>query len=138
MKKFVSALMSVATMAMLSGCSLAAADGSATDSKAGLFSSLGMVAIMFVFMYVFMIRPENKRKKQAEEMRSNIEVGDKITTIGGLVGRVVHVTNDRITFETGEDRVRVEIVKWAVSSNDGKGNKEKADSEEVLTDNSKA
>lgn len=130
-KKFFSALASVSTLALLSGCAGAGAEGAA-DPKAGLFSSLFMVALMFVFMYVFMIRPENKRKKQADEMRSNIEVGDKITTIGGLVGRVVHVTSDRITFETGEDRVRIEIVKGAVSSNDGKGNKEKFDSEEVI------
>ena len=129
-KKLFSTLLTVSTFALLSGCG-AAAEG-AGDSKAGIWSSLAMIAIMFVFMYVFMIRPENKRKKQADEMRSNIEVGDKITTIGGLVGRVVHVTNDRITFETGEDRVRVEVVKWAVSSNDGKASKEKADSEEVL------
>ena len=130
-KKFFSALASVSTLALLSGCAGGGAEGAA-DPKAGLFSSLFMVALMFVFMYVFMIRPENKRKKQADEMRSNIEVGDKITTIGGLVGRVVHVTSDRITFETGEDRVRIEIVKGAVSSNDGKGNKEKFDSEEVI------
>lgn len=136
-KKLFTALFSVATMASLSGCD--AANGmSPADSKAGLLSSFGMVAVMFLFMYLFMIRPENKRKKKADEMRNNIEVGDKITTIGGLVGRVVHVTSERITFETGEDRVRVEIVKWAVSSNDGKGSKEKADSEEILNNTPKA
>ena len=62
-----------------------------------------------------------------------IEVGDKIVTIGGMVGKVVHVTGDKLTFETGEDRVRIEITKWAVSSNEGKGaNKETSDSEESL------
>ena len=66
-------------------------------------------------------------------MRDSITVGDKITTIGGMVGKVVHVTDDRITFETGEDRVRIEVTKWAISSNDGKGaNKETTDSEESL------
>ena len=134
MKKLITAIVSVMTMALLSGCT-AAAPGA--DPKAGLVSSFMMIGLMFVLMYFTMIRPESKRKKKAEEMRSGIEVGDKITTIGGLVGRVVHVTNDRITFETGEDRVRIEIVKWAVSSNDGKGSKERADSEEVLVDNSK-
>lgn len=137
MKKTVSALMSVSTLALLSGCGASAAAG-APDAKSGLLPSLAMVALMFVFMYVFMIRPENKRKKQADEMRSNIEVGDKITTIGGLVGRVVHVTSDRITFETGEDRVRIEILKGAVSSNDGKGSKEKFDSEEVITESTRS
>ena len=135
-KKLFSALASVSVLALLSGCATAAADGAA-NPKAGIWSSLGMVALMFVFMYVFMIRPENKRKKQADEMRSNIEVGDKITTIGGLVGRVVHVTSDRVTFETGEDRVRIEILKGAVSSNDGKGSKEKFDSEETVTESAR-
>ncbi len=135
-KKLFTALFTVSAMTMLNGC--AATTGAAGNEMAGLIPSLGMVAVMFLFMYIFMIRPENKRKKKADEMRNNIEVGDKITTIGGLVGRVVHVTSDRITFETSEDRVRVEIVKWAVSSNDGKGSKEKADSEEILNNTPKA
>jgi len=76
-----------------------------------------MMAMLFGIMYFFMIRPEKKRKKQAEEMRSNVEVGDKITTIGGLVGKVVHIGGDLITFETGEDRVRIQVTKWAISTN---------------------
>ena len=83
---------------------------------------------LLVVMYVFMILPENKRKKKAQEMRNSIEVGDKITTIGGIVGKVVHVTND-----TGEDRVRIEVTKWAISANEGKGaNKETTSSDEKL------
>lgn len=134
-KKLIPAL-TVSAMTMLSGCA-GVTGAAAGENSAGIWSSLAMVAIMFVFMYIFMIRPENKRKKKADEMRNNIEVGDKITTIGGLVGRVVHVTSDRITFETGEDRVRVEVTKWAVSTNDGKGTKEKVDAEEVLSDATK-
>ena len=88
---------------------------------------------LFAVMYIFMIMPENKRKKKAQEMRNSIEVGDKITTIGGIIGKVVHVTNDTITFETGEDRVRMEVTKWAISANEGKGaNKETTSSEEKL------
>lgn len=137
MKKIVSALMSVSTLALLAGCGGAAVEGAA-NPKAGMWSSFLMIGVMFLMMYLLMIRPENKRKKQADEMRSNIEVGDKITTIGGLVGRVVHVTSDRITFETSEDRVRIEILKGAVSSNDGKGSKEKFDSEEVITESTRS
>ena len=67
-------------------------------------------------------------------MRDSVEVGDKITTIGGMVGRVVHVGPERITFETGEDRVRIEINKWAISVNEGKGaNKETVSSDEVIS-----
>ena len=132
-KKILSVVLAVCVMACIfSGCATtgtAAADPSATGS---MTSSLVMMAALFAVMYFLMIRPEKKRKKQAEEMRNNVEVGDKITTIGGMVGRVVHVTSDRITFETGEDRVRIEVTKWALSSNDGKGSKEKSDSEETL------
>ena len=131
-KKILSVVLAVCVMACIfSGC---AATGAAADPSAtgGMASSLVMMAVLFVVMYFFMIRPEKKRKKQAEEMRNNVEVGDKITTIGGMVGRVVHVTSDRITFETGEDRVRIEVTKWTLSSNEGKGSKEKSDSEETL------
>ena len=130
-KKILSVLLAVCVMAFIfSGCATtAAADPSATG---GMASSLVMMAALFAVMYFLMIRPEKKRKKQAEEMRNNVEVGDKITTIGGMVGRVVHVTSENITFETGEDRVRIEVAKWALSSNAGKGSKEKSDSEETL------
>lgn len=74
----------------------------------------GMIAVM----YFFMIRPENKRKKEAEEMRKALKNGDKITTIGGIVGTIVDVKEDRFVIETSADRVRVELMKWALSSND--------------------
>ncbi|MBR4578458.1 MAG: preprotein translocase subunit YajC [Oscillospiraceae bacterium] len=96
-------------------------------------SSLIMMVAMVAIFYFLLIRPENKRKKKAQEMRDSISVGDKITTIGGIIGKVVHVADDRITFETGEDRVRLEVTKWAVSSNEGRGaDKETTDSEETI------
>ena len=108
------------------------ADAAATGGLGGMSSILFLV-IIFVVFYFFLIRPENKRKKKLTEMRNNISIGDEIVTIGGMVGKVVHVTGDKLTFETGEDRVRIEITKWAVSSNEGKGaNKETSDSEESL------
>ena len=61
-----------------------------------------------------MIRPENKRKKQAQEMRDSLKKGDVITTIGGVVGKIVSVNNDTIVIETSEDRVRVEFLKSAI------------------------
>jgi len=65
-----------------------------------------------------MIRPENKRKKKAEEMRNSLKKGDKIITIGGIVGRIVMVGEDNLIIETSDDRVRMEITKWAVSTTD--------------------
>ena len=74
-----------------------------------------LVGMIGVF-YFFMIRPENKKKKKLAEMRESLAVGDTITTIGGIFGKVVSVDDDKLTFETSEDRVRVQVAKWAVST----------------------
>lgn len=91
-----------------------------TDAGAGA-ASMGSLLIplvlMIALMYFLMIRPENKRKKQAEEMRSSLKKGDQITTIGGIVGKIVHVADENIVIETSDDRVRMELTKWAVSTN---------------------
>lgn len=79
-------------------------------------STILMLVVLFALMYFLMIRPENKRKKQAQEMRDSLKKGDIITTIGGVVGKIVAVTNDTIVIETSEDRVRIEFTKWAVSN----------------------
>lgn len=78
--------------------------------------TLIMIIILIAVFYLFMIRPESKRKKQQEEMRSNLRKGDQITTIGGVVGRVVKIEDNTIIIETSEDRVRMEFAKWAVST----------------------
>ena len=75
-----------------------------------------MIVVMVAVFYFFMIRPENKKKKKLAEMRESLSVGDTITTIGGIFGKVVAVDEDKITFETSEDRVRIQIAKWAVST----------------------
>lgn len=82
-------------------------------------STILMLVVLFALMYFLMIRPENKRKKQAQEMRDSLKKGDVITTIGGVVGKIVSVNNDTIVIETSEDRVRIEFTKWAVSNNVG-------------------
>ncbi len=81
----------------------------------GIILPLIMVIAVFYFM---LIRPENKRKKEAEELRSSLKEGDEITTIGGIVGTVVNVKEDRFVIETGADQVRIEFLKWALSSNE--------------------
>ena len=78
-------------------------------------SMLLMVAMLAIF-YFLIIRPENKRKKQAEAMRNSLKKGERITTIGGMVGKIVQVNDSTIVFETSEDRVRIEVTKWAVQS----------------------
>ena len=78
-------------------------------------SMILLVAMIAVF-YFIIIRPENKRKKQAETMRNSLKKGERITTIGGMVGRIVQVNDTTVVFETSEDRVRVEIAKWGIQS----------------------
>lgn len=84
----------------------------------GMSSMLITLVLMLAVFYFMLIRPENKRKKEAEQMRSSVKNGDKITTIGGIVGTVVNVKEDKLVIETGADQVRIEIAKWAISSND--------------------
>ena len=91
-----------------------AATASGTASGAGMGSTIMMIVLMIAIFYFLMIRPENKRKKQAEEMRSALKKGDWLTTIGGVYGRVVAITDRTVDIETSEDRVRVEFLKSAI------------------------
>ncbi|MBR5021937.1 MAG: preprotein translocase subunit YajC [Oscillospiraceae bacterium] len=79
---------------------------------------LPMLLIMVALFYFMLIRPENKRKKEAEQLRSAVKNGDKITTIGGIVGTVVDVKSDSFVIETGADQVRMELMKWSLSTNE--------------------
>ncbi len=81
-------------------------------------SSILMIVAMIGIFYFMLIRPENKRKKEAEQTRNSVKNGDQITTIGGIVGTVVNVKDDKIVIETSADQVRMELMKWAISSND--------------------
>ena len=91
-----------------------------TDPAQGnpLASTIIMLVAMVAIFYFMLIRPENKRKKEAETLRNNVKVGDQITTIGGIVGTVVNVKEEKFIIETGADQVRVELMKWALSTND--------------------
>ena len=89
-----------------------------SEPTGGLLGMLPMLLIMVAVFYFMLIRPENKRKKEAEQMRSTIKTGDKVTTIGGIVGKVVDVKSDNFVLETGADQVRIEFAKWALSSNE--------------------
>ena len=119
MKKSLHIILALALIAclLLSGCATAGGTGDAAAGGASSYSGIIILVVMIVVFYSMLIRPENKKKKAAEEMRKNLSVGDKITTIGGMVGKVVDVSGDLITFETGEDRVRIQVTKWAISTN---------------------
>ena len=109
-----------------------------TDPAGGLLSMLPMLLIMVAVFYFMIIRPENKRKKEAEQMRSNIKNGDKITTIGGIVGKVVDVKEDKFVIETGADQVRIEFAKWALSTNETAAEAAKEAAKKAEEDRAKA
>ena len=94
----------------------ASADGAAPSGMLG--SPIIMIVVMIAIFYFMLIRPENKRKKEAEQMRSSVKKGDKIVTIGGITGTVVDVKENKIVLETGADQVRIEFEKWAISTNE--------------------
>ena len=78
---------------------------------------LVMLAVFGVVMYFMIIRPEKKKKKEQEDLRSSLHKGDKITTIGGIMGKIVDIKDEKIVIETSEDQVRMELQKWAVMTN---------------------
>ena len=109
-----------------------------TDAAAGMTSPLIMMVLMIAIFYFMLIRPENKRKKEAEQMRSSVRKGDKITTIGGIVGTVVDVKENNIVVETSADQVRIEFAKWAISSNETAAENAKAEAKKAQEAKAKA
>ena len=108
------------------------------DAMGGMGSTLFMLIMMIAVFYFMLIRPENKRKKEAEEMRSAVKKGDKITTIGGIVGTVVDVKENNIVIETSADQVRIELAKWALSSNETAAEAAKANAQKAQEAKAKA
>ena len=93
-----------------------------TDAAAsgGMFGGPYMIIMLVVFIAIFyfmIIRPENKKKKDAEALRNSLHKGDRITTIGGIMGKIVDIKDDKIVIETSEDQVRMELQKWSVMTN---------------------
>lgn len=83
----------------------------------GIWTIVLYIVVIFGAMYFFMIRPQKKKQKQEEAMRSNIQIGDEIVTIGGIFGRVVAVKEDSFIIESGSDKVKIRISKWSIQQN---------------------
>ena len=110
-----------------------------TDAPgASMGSTVIMLVLMVAVFYFMLIRPENKRKKEAEQMRSAVKKGDKIVTIGGIVGTVVDVKENKFVMETGADQVRIELEKWAISSNQTAADNAKAEAKKAQEAKAKA
>ena len=84
-----------------------------TESYISLFFPL---ALMLVLLYFMIYRPQKKQEKKDAAMRAALEIGDQVTTIGGIVGRVVAIKDDTFVLETGADRVKIRFIKNAISS----------------------
>ena len=104
----------------------------------GMSSMLITLVLMLAVFYFMLICPENKRKKEAEQMRSSVKNGDKITTIGGIVGTGVNVKEDKLVIETGADQVRIDIAKWAMSTNETAAENAEAEAKKVQEAKAKA
>jgi preprotein translocase subunit YajC len=103
-------------IALLSSAS-GAAGSTAEGSKGGGWQMILLMAVMIGVMYLTMIRPQKKRQKEEQAMRDNLQIGDEITTIGGIMGRVVTVKEDSLILETGADRTKLRITRSAVGVN---------------------
>ncbi len=102
----------------------AAASGTSGKSS---FSLIFLMGGMFAIMYFVMIRPQKKKQNAEKEMRESLQVGDEITTIGGIVGRVVTIKDDSLIIETGADRNKIKITRWAISTNNTSTEKAEAE-----------
>lgn len=86
------------------------------EALGGNLSFIIMIAVMGLALYFLMYRPQKKREKEAADLRSSIEVGDEVTTIGGIVGRVVSIKDDTFVLETSGDRSRTRFRRWAIQN----------------------
>ena len=98
---------------------LAEGNGGGNNSMS-MILMIVIYAAIFAALYFFLIRPNSKRKKEEAQMRNSLEIGDEITTIGGIMGRVVAIKDDEdaIIIETGSDRVKMKFKKWCISTVD--------------------
>jgi preprotein translocase subunit YajC len=117
---------------------LEATTGATEAGPMGGASTIIMLLVMVAIFYFMLIRPENKRKKDAEQMRSSLQVGDMITTIGGIVGKVVSIKDEKFVIETGADQVRIELAKWALSTNETGAERAKAEEKKAQEAKAKA
>lgn len=121
--KAVSAVSSAAVMGMLCTVTAFAEGASEADQAVGtagaLFSTLGLPILLLVFLYFIMIRPQQKQEKEKQQMQKNLQVGDEVVTIGGIVGIVLRVeeATETVVLETGSDRLKIRLKQYAISEN---------------------
>ena len=92
----------------------AAANAPAANATGSTISTFVMLAVLFVVFYFIMYRPQKKQEKETANMRNNLQVGDEITTIGGIIGKIISIKEETVLLETSADRTKIRILKSAV------------------------
>lgn len=106
-------------MGIFNNLSVIAADAATqTNDPMSMLITFAPLVLIFVLLYFMMIRPQKKKEKKIQQMRDALQVGDSITTVGGIVGRVVNIKEEGIIIETGADRNKMMIKKWAIQTVD--------------------
>lgn len=111
-------------------CAMPGATGEGSGSGSGSpFTMIIIMVVMVVVMYFMTIRPQKKKQQEEQKLRDSVQIGDEITTIGGINGRVVTVKEDSIVLETGADRTKIKLMRWGIQTNNtanDRANEEKA------------
>ena len=95
-------------------------EGGQGGSDGGIWTTVIMIAVLFLFLYFFMIRPQKKQEKRDAEMRDSLAVGDEVTTIGGIIGKVVSIKEETFVLETTKEKTHIRFLKGAIRSVDVK------------------
>lgn len=96
----------------------AATDAAAASGKVNAITTLVMLAAMIAVFYFFMYRPQKKQEKESTDMRNNLKVGDEVTTIGGVIGKIISIKDETVTIETSNERNKIRILRSAVRNVD--------------------
>jgi preprotein translocase subunit YajC len=122
MKKFFALFMAVLMLFALTACTTVDAEGNTVDSTGQLIMTVGMLVVMVLVFYFMIIRPQKKQEKETAKMLDELTPGDTISTVGGIIGVVLKIKDDMVLIETGADRTRLQIAKWAVRKVEEKAN----------------
>ena len=123
MKKIFAAVMALLTIFALSACTTHdPSSGEPVDNTASMIMTVGMLVVMVAVFYFMIIRPQKKQEKETAKMLDALTPGDTISTVGGIIGVVLKVKDDMVLIETGADRTRIQIAKWAVRKVEEKAN----------------
>lgn len=104
-------------LTLLTSGQTATTTGQGGNDIVSILTMLIPLALMVVIFYFLIIRPETKRGKKMQEMLNNLEVADEVVTTGGIVGRVLRVTDDTVLIETGSDRTKIRVLKSSIAEN---------------------